>query len=126
MSSHNQLIERYMAAWNEVDSDRRKDLIDRTWTEDSTYLDPIVQGSGRSGIEAMIEGVQKQFPGWKFRLAGGVDAHHDRLRFAWELGPDGGPAVAGGVDFGEIRGGLLRKITGFIDFAPKPPVQEER
>ena len=35
-TSHNELIDRYIAAWNEVDSQRRKDLIERTWTEDST------------------------------------------------------------------------------------------
>jgi hypothetical protein len=126
MTSHNELIDRYFAAWNEVDSQRRRDLIDRTWTEDSTYLDPVVQGAGRNGIDAMIGGIQKQFPGWKFRRTSEVDAHHDRLRFAWELGPDGGPAVAGGVDFGVARGGMLQKITGFIDFAPKSAAQEER
>ena len=72
----------------------------------------------------MIEGAQKQFPGWRFRLTSGVDAHHDRLRFGWELGPDEGPAIAGGVDFGVISGGMLQKITGFLDFAPQPPAQE--
>jgi hypothetical protein len=124
MTSQNELIDRYIAAWNEADSQRRKELIERTWTEDSTYLDPMVQGAGRGGIDAMIEAVQKQFAGLKFRRTSEVDAHHDRLRFAWELGPAEGPAVAGGVDFGVTRAGMLQKITGFIDFAPKVAARE--
>jgi hypothetical protein len=118
MSSYIELIDRYFAAWNETHPDRRKELIARTWTEDSTYLDPLVTGEGRSGIDAMIEGVQKQFPSLKFRRSTDVDVHNDRVRFAWELGPEDGQAVAGGVDFGVTRNGLLHSITGFIDFAP--------
>ena len=118
MATQTELIDRYLAAWNETNPQRRKELIAQTWTEDSTYLDPLVHGEGRSGIDAMIEGVQSRFPGLQFRRSSDVDAHHDHLRFAWELAPDGGAAVAGGVDFGVTRGNLLQTITGFIDFAP--------
>jgi hypothetical protein len=118
MTSYAELIDRYFAAWNETDPDRRKELVTRTWTEDSTYLDPLVTGEGRSGIDAMIEGVQKQFPSLQFRRSTDVDVHNERVRFAWELGPEDGQAVAGGVDFGVTRDGLLHSVIGFIDFAP--------
>jgi hypothetical protein len=120
MTSQTELIDRYIATWNETNSQRRKELIAGTWTEDSRYVDPMVHGEGRSGIDAMIESVQKQFPGLKFRRASDVDSHNDRLRFSWELGPEEGPAIAGGVDFGVTRDGLLQAITGFMDFAPAP------
>jgi len=120
MSNFTDLVDRYIAIWNETDDKRRRDLIARTWTEDSTYLDPMVRGEGRGGIDAMIRGVQAQFPGLLFRRTSDVDAHNDRVRFAWELGPEGGPALAGGVDFGVIVGDRLQTITGFLDFAPKP------
>jgi len=118
MTAYTELIDRYFAAWNETDPHRRKELIARTWTEDATYLDPLATGEGRSGIDAMIAGIQQQFPSLKFRRTTEVDAHHDRVRFAWELGPQDGQAVAGGVDFGVTRDGLLHAITGFLDFAP--------
>ena len=124
MTSQIELIDRYIATWNETNSQRRKDLIARTWTEDSSYVDPLVHGDGRSGIDAMIEAVQNQFPGLKSRRVSDVDTHNDRLRFKWELGPEGGPAVAGGVDFGVTRGSMLQTITGFIDFAPTPAAKE--
>ncbi len=42
----------------------------------------------------------------------------DRIRFAWELAPEGGAAIAKGVDFGVVAGDRLQSITGFIDQAP--------
>src|SRR5262245_21913715 len=120
MRNFTELIDRYIAIWNETDAGRRRDLIASTWTENSIYIDPLARGEGRGGIDAMIQGVQTQFPGLRFRRTSEVDAHNDRLRFAWELGPEGGPALAGGVDFGVIAGDRLQAITGFLDFAPKP------
>ena len=118
MDPLNDLIDRYIAAWNETDTGRRRDLIARTWTEDAAYADPMVQGEGHDGIDAMIKGVQAQFPGLRFRRTGTLDAHNDRFRFGWELGPESGHALAGGVDFGVVVGGRLRSVTGFLDFAP--------
>ncbi len=112
------VIDQYIAAWNETDAEVRRDLITRTWTEDGSYLDPLMSGEGHDGIDAMIGGVQTQFPGFRFRRTGGLDAHHDRVRFSWELGPAGGPPLAGGVDFGVLADGRLQSITGFLDFAP--------
>ena len=119
MSNFTDIVDRYIVIWNETDDERRRNLIARTWTEDSTYLDPLMRGEGRIGIDAMIRGVQAQFPGLLFRRTSEVDAHNDHLRFAWELGPEGGAALAGGVDFGVIVGDRLQTITGFLDFAPK-------
>jgi hypothetical protein len=119
MSNFTDLVDRYIAIWNETDDERRRNLIARTWTEDSIYLDPLMRGEGRIGIDAMIRGVQAQFPGLLFRRTSDVDAHNDSVRFSWELGPEGGPALAGGVDFGVIVGDRLQTITGFLDFAPK-------
>jgi hypothetical protein len=122
MNDLTDLIDRYIAIWNETDAARRRDLIARTWTEDAAYIDPLMRGRGRDGIDTMTQGVQAQFPGLRFRRTSDVDTHNDRVRFAWELGPDGGTALAGGIDFGIIVGDRLQAITGFLDFAPKPAV----
>lgn len=120
MNPTTELIDRYIAIWNETDAARRRDLIAQTWTENSTYVDPLMHAEGRDGINAMVQGVQTQFPGFQFRRTNEVDTHNDRVRFAWELGPASGPAFAGGVDFGVIVAGQLQTITGFLDFAPQP------
>jgi hypothetical protein len=123
MNNLTDLIDGYIAMWNETDAERRRDLIARTWTAAASYLDPVMQGEGQAGIDAMVQGVQERFPGYRFRRTSEVDGHHDRVRFAWELGPEGGPALAGGVDFGLVAEDRLQAITGFFDFAPKPAGQ---
>lgn len=127
MSDATHVIERYIAIWNETDPARRRDLIARTWTEDASYLDPLMAGEGPDGIDAMIAGVQQQFPGHRFRLLGEVDHHHDRVRFAWELGPgDGQPPLVAGTDFGVVApDGRLRSVTGFLDRMPGSPDSQE-
>jgi hypothetical protein len=42
----------------------------------------------------------------------------NRVRFSWELGPEDGAALAGGVDFGVLVDSRLQSITGFLDFVP--------
>jgi hypothetical protein len=123
MPEVHEVVDRYIATWNETDPARRRELIGRTWTEDGEYLDPLMAGEGQEGIDAMIEAVQARFPGYRFRRTSEIDAHHDRVRFSWELGPDGDAALAGGLDFGVIASGRLRSITGFLDFAPSPDGQ---
>src|SRR4051812_4652623 len=94
MSDVTQVVDRYIAIWNETNPEQRRDLITRTWSEDASYLDPLMKGDGPAEIDAMIAAVQQQFPGHQFRLLGPVDSHNDRVRFAWELTPgDGQPPL---------------------------------
>ena len=124
MEHVNEVVDRYFAVWNETDAARRRELIARTWTEDASYLDPLMQGAGHAGIDAMVQGVQNQFGGHRFRQTGAVDAHHDHVRFSWELAPADGPAVVDGTDFGVIGGdGRLQTVVGFLDHAPAGPEQ---
>src|SRR4051794_10587510 len=36
------VVDRYIAIWNETDPARRRDLVGQTWTDDATYVDPLV------------------------------------------------------------------------------------
>src|SRR3712207_5701790 len=115
MTDVTSVIDDYIAGWNETDPQRRRALIDRTWTDDARYLDPLMEGEGQDGIDAMIAGVQRQYPGYRFELAAAPDAHHDRVRFSWHLVGDDGP-VATGFDFGTLaEDGRLRAVTGFLE-----------
>ena len=119
MSNLTDLIDRYIAIWNETDGERRRALIARTWTETASYLDPHVSSQGQADIDAMIEAIQQRFPDHRFRRAGDVDAHNNRVRFSWELAPAGSPAVARGTDFGVVAADhRLETVTGFLDQVP--------
>jgi hypothetical protein len=111
------VVDGYIAMWNETSPEARRAIIAETWSEDGTYLDPLMSGEGAAGIDAMVAGVQEQFPGHRFELTSGPDHHHDRVRFAWRLvGANGGAAVARGVDFATLADdGRLRSVTGFLE-----------
>ncbi len=110
---------RYIAAWNEVEPDSRNALIAALWTEDATYLDPMMKGEGHQEIAAMIGAVQARFPDFRFALSGRADGYGDRLRFSWDLGPDGAEPVVQGTDFAVLADdGRLRAVTGFLDRVP--------
>src|SRR4051812_25948659 len=109
------VVDTYIAAWNEPDEDRRRALVREAWAEDGTYLDPLMAGAGVDQITAMIGAAQGQFPGHRFELSGGPDAHNDVVRFAWQLVGDDGP-VAGGLDFATVADdGRPRNVTGFLE-----------
>src|SRR5262244_2429559 len=103
MSEFNDLVERYIAVWNEVDPDRRQRLIAETFSEGASYIDPLMASEGHAAINGMVRAVQERFPGYRFRRAGTVEGHHDRIRFHWELATEEGPVVAKGTDFGHGR-----------------------
>ncbi|MCI3182021.1 polyketide cyclase [Caulobacter sp. CCUG 60055] len=118
MSEHAPLIDRYIAAWNEADAERRRDLIAGTWTETATYVDPLMSAAGHDGINAMIQGVQARFPDFRFSLTA-VDGYGDRVRFSWALGPAGVDPVVEGTDFARVSDDRrLSAVTGFLDKVP--------
>jgi hypothetical protein len=110
------IAENYIALWNEADQSQRKALIAGAWTEDATYVDPMMAGRGHDEIDALIGAVHQRFPGHRFALSGRPDGHGDRVRFSWTLAAPASEPVAGGTDFGVIAGdGRLKAITGFLD-----------
>lgn len=117
MTEIDTIVNDYIAAWNETDPARRREIVARAFADDASYLDPMMTGEGHDGIAAMIAGAQQQFPGTRFELAQGPDAHHDRVRFTWRLrSVAGGAPVAVGIDFATLAGdGRLREVTGFLE-----------
>ena len=113
------VVDGYFAMWNETDPTRRRTVTAATWSHDGSYIDPLFAADGHEALDALVVAVHEQFPGYRFRLIGEVDVHHDRARWNWELaGPDGSPPVAAGVDFATLTpDGRLRTVTGF--FAPQ-------
>jgi hypothetical protein len=114
-----QIVLRYIDAWNELDARRRRAAIDRLYAEDCVYTDPLGAVRGRDGVDGFIEAAQKQFPGFLFSLAGKVDAHHGQARFAWHAAPKGvSEPVAIGFDVVVLDGERIRAVYGFLDKVP--------
>lgn len=113
------LLENYLACWNETDPATRRALIERQWAEDATYVDPMADVQGHEALDATIEAVQTQFPGFVFTPAGPVDAHHQQARFTWGLGPEGAEPLIVGFDV-VLTGtdGRIVSVLGFLDKVP--------
>ena len=118
MSDFEELVDRYIAVWNETVGERRRALIAQTFAECARYRDPLMTSEGPDAIDAMVQAVQQRFPGYSFRRAGAVDGHHDRVRFCWELAMEGGPVVAKGTDFATVADARMTAVTGFLDQMP--------
>lgn len=114
------VADRYIAVWNEPDAESRRQAIAALWTEDATYTDPLAAVEGRQDIEGVIASVRDQFPGHAFRLLGDADAHHNVLRFRWELVPEGSEeSVVEGFDVAVVADdGRVRDVYGFLDKVP--------
>jgi hypothetical protein len=117
------LAERYITAWNTTDPAARRQAVDELYTDDARYVDPLVDARGREAIDATIAAAQARFPGFVFRLAGPVDAHHDLVRFTWDLRPAGAPdddeapVVDSDVAVSDAQG-RLQTVLGFLDRVP--------
>ena len=126
MRNVNESVVRYLAAWNEQDAKRRRDLVARTWSDDGIYVDRVREGRGHDAIAAMIGKAQGQFPGYRLNLASGIEAHHDYVRFSWVAGGTvDAPLYIKGTDFAFIADdGRFTSVVGFTDAAPVPAAQQ--
>lgn len=120
MSDINELVTRYLATWNEPDAEKRRTEIESLWASDAPYIDPLAAVEGHEGVAAVIEAARGQFPGFRFKLLGDPDSHHNIARFRWGLVPEaGGDPVAIGFDVAVIDdNGRLKGVYGFLDLVP--------
>ena len=108
-------VDLHLQAYGEPDAERRAELVATAWAGDGQLIDPPLTGAGHDEIAAMGEALQGHYAGHRFRRITAVDAHHDHLRYAWELvAPDGTVALSG-LDVGELaEDGRLRRVVGFF------------
>ncbi len=97
-----QVLLAYVAAWNEADEGKRRALLETSWAEHGTYIDPTAQVAGREALVQHLGRLSQQFPDQRVLLTSGVDTHHGLMRFTWaRLGADG-RKIRNGIDFGEL------------------------
>jgi hypothetical protein len=114
-----EIIDRYIAAWNETDAAARRELVGSLWAADGSYTDPLADVRGADAIAGLMGAAQQQFSGLVFTLGGPVDANHNQARFTWHLGPDGAEPVVIGFDVVVLDGdGRIASVHGFLDKVP--------
>ena len=103
MPNVNETVVRYLAAWNERDPKRRRELVAAAWTEEGSYIDAHRHGHGHTAIDAMLAATQVQFPNYRLSLVSGIEAHNNFVRFSWAAGGTAeAPLYIGGTDFATL------------------------
>ncbi|MEV0650763.1 nuclear transport factor 2 family protein [Phytomonospora sp. NPDC050363] len=118
MNRYETVAAQYIQTWNETDAGARRALVEKYWTAEATYTDPLAELAGADAISAAIGAVQGQFAGLVFSLGGVVDGHHDLVRFTWHLGPAGEEPIVVGFDVVELDGERIKAVHGFLDKVP--------
>lgn len=110
----------YFECWNALDDTARAAAIERTWAPDATSTDPVAAVAGRDAIAAMMAATLDTYPGHRFAQIGDLDAHHDMVRWGWEMVDPNGQRVIDGIDIASVDDqGRLVNLTGFFG-APIP------
>ncbi len=103
MSELNQLVNRYMALWHEPDAELRRQSITELWVEDGAQFTRLREIRGYQALVERVSTAYEKFvktEGFLFRLSSDVDAHHNAVKFTWEMVPAaGGEAAAVGTIF---------------------------
>ncbi|MFI6347315.1 nuclear transport factor 2 family protein [Streptomyces sp. NPDC050560] len=101
VSIDNGFVERYIAAWNEPDPQRRSKAVAEVWHEDGRYANTGRVFKGRAEIEEAVTEAFDDFvaKGFAFKL-NAYAGHHDAGRITWDMVPrDGGDVVARGTEY---------------------------
>ena|SRR5215472_4081849 len=100
--------------FSERDPERRRAAIERTYTEDVTFIDPEGEFVGRQALSDQAQKLLDGMPaGFVFEEDGPRYVGTDTAALAWRLGPPGN-LVARGIDILTIRDGrvsVLRTLT---------------
>lgn len=121
MTTHEDAVQRYFTAWNAATPEELVKAVASAFTEDGTYTDPLVETKGHDGIAAAINGAHQQFPGFEFKLTGQPEAHHNLVRFTWDLvfTADGSAPAAGFDVITLADDGRISSVSGFLDRLPE-------
>jgi hypothetical protein len=87
MSNVTELIDRYVAVWNEPNAELPRRGFTALWAEDGACIDLCTEARGHDAIETTIAKAYEKFvaKGLVFKTASDADSHHDIVKFNWKL-----------------------------------------
>jgi hypothetical protein len=87
VSELDELVARYVAAWNEPHPDKRRALVVDLWNEGAIRYNHAGKQDGRDAIADAVASTYARFGarGLRFRPIGSPVGHHQVLKFSWEM-----------------------------------------
>ncbi|TDQ08897.1 hypothetical protein ATK78_3418 [Pedobacter metabolipauper] len=86
MTSVEEMIEQYVAAWNGKELEEFKTDFAKCWAHDATYTDPNYNGiTGVNGLAELAYGSLEIIPVRAFYILTSPDYHHNVGRYTWKV-----------------------------------------
>ena len=104
-----------LEVFGQRDSARREVAIAEIYTADCTFCEAEDRIVGRDALNAKIERILQEAPGFVFRAAAPAQVNHDLGRLRWHFGPTGAPPVVTGMDVVVFEHGRIRALYTFLD-----------
>ena len=102
MTDTETFAQRYLAMWNEPDSQLRHDQVRSLFADNAIDFTGTRELHGHTDIEQRVDAAHDRFVAeqqFVFRLLR-ADGHHNAIRLSWEMVPQaGGEAASLGFDF---------------------------
>jgi hypothetical protein len=116
-----EFVDRYVAVWNERDTQARRRLIEALWSAEGIEFTEENEYQGYAALETRIAAAHNEFVEkgrFLFRLANDPAAHHDTVTFTVDMAPAaGGKPEWSGVVFAALGGdGLIERDYQFGRF----------
>ena len=122
MTQYPEALDHMLAAWNERDLDRIRGHLEQALSPDVEFADPANFVRGIDAFEQMVREFRSQTPNARCERASGLDSHHGRYRYAWNVF-DGDHLAVPGFDVTTVdEQGLVERVDGF--FGPLPPLAD--
>jgi hypothetical protein len=135
MNHEIELVDRFVALWNEPSAERRGTMVRELWTDDALHVfEPphevldaaaglsvtaVFQARGHAELEERVARAYQEFiaPGrFAFRLAGEPKRVADTVRFTWEMVSTDGSVAGVGLEFVVLAAdGRIRLDYQFIE-----------
>lgn len=117
-TNHQAVVDDYFLAWNTTDPTVRSATIDAVYSPTARVCDPLVDVTGHDQLAALFDQFHATYAGASFRQKGGVDAHHQLLRWGWEMVAADGSVMLDGLDVALLDDdGKLSFVAGFFGSA---------
>ncbi|MEL7023939.1 MAG: nuclear transport factor 2 family protein [Pseudomonadota bacterium] len=115
MPDYPQSFDYMMAAWNESDSSKVREQLEKALAPDVRFVDPTIDVTGIDGFEANVHEVHSRIPGCVYSRASAVDSQHGFHRYHWAIHDAAGKLVLPGFDVVETNEvGLVTCVIGFF------------
>ena len=115
MADIQNLVSQHLEAWNSPPGDDRTNQIASVYSDNVFVGEPEASYTGHGGVEQAISGLQAALPNMTLTLRGDIQTAQDMSTYAWDLGPEGAPAVARGRDVIVVDGDRITRLYVVID-----------